>query len=450
MRRNPAAAASPGAPTERHDRGSYRISRERLPDGTRLVLVEMPHLHSCVCALFARAGARYEPKRLRGISHFLEHMTFKGTARFEDSMRLCAAAEECGGSLDAETHFEYTAFWLPIAPARAAEGTRILAEVHAHPRLRDEDVEIERGIILQEIRDAHDGVEWDRALSRTLWPAAECTLSPLGDPRTVETITAADLRAWHAATYAPESTVLAVAGAFDAEATAAAARAAFAGASRRPPRPEPTTGAPAKGPAFTYYRCDDRRATLRVLHAAPSYSDPEDVPLWVLGSLLGGGPTSRLFLTLREARGLAYDVATDYLLFHGEGYIEIRTSVPTDRAVEAAEAVAGEVARLVEEGVAEGEMERFVATVRTGMEANLDVPDEMASWYGVRTLLVPERLEFIEEEATRVGRVTPDEVRALAARIFRPERRAAVAAGTFGILDRRRLRRAFERPWGKK
>lgn len=449
-----AAGSPPPLPLrgeETHERDSYVLRRARLPGGARLVLVEMPHLHSCVCALFVRAGARYETKDLRGISHFLEHMTFKGTRAFRDSFALCAAAEECGGSLDAETHFEYTAYWLPIAPARVAEGIRLLAEVHARPLLRAEDIEVERKIILQEIRDAHDGIEWDRALARTLWPQAACTLSPLGEPRTVERIGRDALLDWHARTYAPDSTVLAVAGAFDPVAAAAAAREAFAApAVACPPPPPPTTGAPAKGPAFTYYRCDDRRATLRALHAAPSYSDPEDVPLWVLGSLLGGGPTSRLFMGVREERGLAYDVATDYLLFRGEGYLEVRTSVPTDRAVEAADAIAEEVARFIEEGAAPGEIERFVATVRTGMEANLDVPDEMASWYGVRTLLVPERLEFIEEEAVRIGHVTPAEVRSLAARIFRPERRYAVAAGTFGMLDRRHLRRRFERPWTRR
>jgi predicted Zn-dependent peptidase len=433
---------------EIHRRASYTLRRERLPGGAGFVAVEMPHLHQAVCALFVGSGARYEPKRLRGISHLLEHMVFKGTERFADSLALCAAAEECGGSLDAETHFEYTAFWLPIAPARVADGIRILAETWARPRLREEDLEVERKIILQEIRDAHDGVEWDRSLAKTVWPAAECTLSPLGDERTVESISRDDLVRWHAATYQPAATVLAVAGAFDAGEVAAAAREAFASWPGPPADvPAPTTGAAAKGPAFTYHRCDDRRATLRVLHAAPSYSDPDDVPLWVLGSVLGGGPTSRLFLALREDRGLAYEIVTDYMLFRGEGYIEIRTSVPPDRATEAIETVAHEVARFVADGAGASEMDRFVATVRTGMEANLDVPDEMASWYGVRTLLVPERLEFIEDEAHRVGAVTPEAVRALAARIFRPQNRYAVAAGSFGLLERRRLRKIAERVW---
>ncbi len=435
---DPARVTARGVATYRRRAHTLRTFRRR--DGLRCLAVETPHLHGAVLAAYIGGGPRFEPAPRAGVSHLLEHMVFKGSTKYEDALSLAVATERLGGTLEAETHFEHTLYWIHPDPAELTKATGILADVLARPRLRPADLALERRVVLQECRDAREELDSDRVLTRFLWPRAGCGLHPLGSARSVRGLDASAVAHWHAAMHRPERTVL-VASGVGADRRALAALAAWPGVSGRAPRLADRLGAAARGPRMIVRSGDKNRLEIRVYFRCPSYADPEDLPLWVLGEILGGGPTSRLFLDLRETRGLAYEVATSYLLYRGVGFLECRASVRPDDgplALERILAVCGDLSR---KGPAPDELARFRKIVATRMEGNLDRPEELAGWYGLRALLGPNRMEFLDEEAGRVEKIRSEEIRRLAARIFRPSARLILVQGRPGAGVRRALER---------
>lgn len=438
----PPVLALPSHGVHRYERRGYDLEVETRDDGLRMVRVSAPHLHSTVVTAYYRSGSRYEDPRRAGISHFLEHIVFKGSERYPEAVDLARAAESLGGSLEAETHFEYTTFWIHPHPDTAAEAVDLVRAATTAPLFRKEDIALERKVILQECRDYRDDLEGDRELASLLWPTSKTTLHPLGGARSIRGIGRRHLADWHARTYQPATTVLVVAGAFDNAAVADAMR-AWPRATDPPRAPEGCLGPVAEGGELFFRGGEKDRLDLRIYYPAPSYSDPRDVALWVLGEILGGAPTSRFFLDLREERGLAYEAVTSYLLFRGAGFLECRASVHPSDGPEALSRMLAAAADLAERGPSPEELDRFRTVVATRMEANLDRPEELASWFGLRALLVPERLEFLDEESDRIAALTPGEIRELAAEVLCPDRAVAVAYGDVP----RKIERGLERVW---
>ena len=132
----------------------YRVARSLLPNGLRLLTIETPHLHSASICLYVRAGSRYERQETNGLSHFLEHMLFRGSARYPSSFALNLAIEELGGTLYAETGRDYSLYQISLHPGHVARGMEILGDLFASPTFRD--IDLERKIIVEEILEDLD------------------------------------------------------------------------------------------------------------------------------------------------------------------------------------------------------------------------------------------------------------------------------------------------------
>src|SRR6185503_13851951 len=192
----------------------YRVFRSRLPSGLRLVTVETPHLHTATICLYVRAGSRYETPAENGLSHFVEHMLFRGSSGFPDSLTLNRAIEELGGTLYAETGRDYSLYQIPLAAGDIARGLAIMGDLFSTPAFRD--IELERQIILEEILEDLDdrgrNVNVDDLSRAVAWGSHPLGYTITGPLKNVRRFRDADVRRHFARFYGAANMVLCVAG----------------------------------------------------------------------------------------------------------------------------------------------------------------------------------------------------------------------------------------------
>src|SRR5262245_26782437 len=230
----------------------YRVYRSRLSSGLRLVTVETPYLHTASICLYVRAGSRYETPSENGLSHFVEHMLFRGSSRYPDSLALNRAIEELGGTLYAETGRDYSLYQIPLAARDIPRGLAILGDLFSTPAFRD--IELERQIILEEILEDLDdrgrNVNVDDLSRSVAWDGHPLGFTITGPLKNVRRFRQSDVRRHFARFYGAANMVLCVAGPLSHARVGRWAREAFgrvpAGARRRPA--PPNAGGP--GPRF--------------------------------------------------------------------------------------------------------------------------------------------------------------------------------------------------------
>ena len=312
-----------------------RFLRTVLPSGLVLLSEHMPDRRSLALGVWVRSGARDEPAELSGISHFIEHMMFKGTER-RDARAIAASLEALGGHLDAFTAREEVCYYARALAEHLPEVVDVLADIVCRSRFAPAEVDREKSVVREEIASVEDNPE-DRIgelMAGEVWSGHPLGRPILGTLDSVDALDSDRLRAYHGSRYRPEHLVIAAAGAVEHERLAETIAAQFA-----PPDgpPLPLSGPPA---GFVPHVRHETRDDLHQLYLSlgargPGYDDPDRYALIVLNTLLGGGMSSRLFQSVREEAGLAYSVfsATDF--YRETGLVSIHLGVAPDRGREA-------------------------------------------------------------------------------------------------------------------
>jgi predicted Zn-dependent peptidase len=422
----------------------YRVHRDLLPNGLRLCTVETPHLHSAVVALYVRAGARYETERTNGLSHFVEHMLFRGSKRFPTSYVLNRAIEERGGTLYAETGRDYSLYHVALHPREVAGAMEILGDLFAAPSFRD--IELERPIILEEILEDLDdrgrNVNIHDISRAVVWQGHPLGFPVIGPAKNVRRFTTADVRRHFRRFYGARNMALCVAGRLERDEARALASAAF---SRVPPgqRVEPLAARAAlDGPRLKFVRDEGSQVQLQlVFHAMPEW-DPAYPALAALMRLVDDGMSTPLHYRVCDQKGLAYNVSAGLEPLHDAALVEIDAACSADNL----SALCGEIVGILRElqgaPVAEGELEKAKRRYVGDLEAGFDDLDGLCGWFGGTELFF--RPYSHVERARRVQRVTTADVMRVAQRVFRPERLTAVAVGPISPKLARDVRRTLQ------
>jgi predicted Zn-dependent peptidase len=416
-------------------------AEHRLHNGTRVVAVRAPGLRTGMIAAYVRVGSRYETARTNGVSHFLEHAFFRGSARFPSTFDLNVAIEDVGGSLNASTGRESSAYFTPVHPQHLDRGVEVLADMLSTPRLTD--VELEREIILEEMLDevdvdGHD-IDLDNISKQQLFGGHGLSLKIAGTPESVRGLTVRDLRAHLARHYHGGNLVLCAAGDFDPATLFAAAEAHLA--SFAPARPRLALRPPRvpSGPTQVFTIHDESQAEFRLTFPAAPESHPDYYPLILLGRVLDDGLASRLQRAIVEERALAYSVGAGVDRFSDISLFELEAATTLAKAPR----VVAEMGRLLGElcttAVGEEELLRAKRRHAIALEFALDSTVELCSWYGSGALF-GDGDDFAVRRA-RVEAVTPADVLRVAQATFSPARLHFTYVGP----DSRRERRALER-----
>jgi predicted Zn-dependent peptidase len=419
----------------------YDYALETLPNGLRVQTIRLPQVHAAVLGCFVRVGPRHEMEEEAGLSHFVEHMLFKGTSSYPDSRALSAALEDIGGEFNGFTQTEYTGFVVRVHRDHVARGIAIFSELFRCPRFRAEDVEHEKRIIEQEIGSL-GGPHQRYSLDEFLWPGLRERGVLVGTPERIRAMTRDAAAGFFSRHYRPRNMVLTVAGAFDPAEACAAAAAGFGPLEDAPVPPPPPIDAPAAGPLCAHDPFPAPQGGACVAWLTPSYLHPDLTPILVIDAILGLGTSSRLFTRIREQRGLAYDISANTVLYSDRGMLCVAFGSDARRLPEGVRAVIEETDRLRDEGVAEGELHRIMERVRCEMEYKLDEPDEMAAWFGAQTLLLPpESIRRPEDELRRIRQVGEADLRRVLRSVFVPARRYIVTSGPVPWGARRKISR---------
>jgi predicted Zn-dependent peptidase len=407
----------------------YRVGRARLPNGLRLVTIETPHLHSATVCLFVRAGSRYERPATNGISHFLEHMLFRGSARYPSSFALNKAIEELGGTLYAETGRDYSLYQIALNPRQLRQGMEILGDLFRAPEFRD--IDLERQIILEEILEDLDdrgrNVNIDDQSRMQVWGDHPLGFPITGPLRNVRRFSTRDVRAHFRRFYGAANMVLTVAGPVHRRTVEAQSRAAFArvprGERRKPPAPRPA----APGPRFKAVHNESAQTQVHILFHALPETDPDYSALRALVRVLDDGMSTRLHYQICDQKGLAYSIAGSLHSYHDAALLEIDAACAHAKLPALVTEALGMLGRFRDELVSDGELDKAKRRFVGDIEACYDDLDGLAGWFGGTELFM--RAEPQEKRARELARVRPEDIRAAARRVIRPERLQVTSVG---------------------
>ena len=419
------------------------FERTELPAGPRVISARLPAARSVSIAAYVLAGSRQETAGQVGAAHFMEHLTFKGTAAYPSTQAISEAIEGVGGSFNAATDRESTVYWVRVPLREAARAVDVVGELIVRPLLADRDIESERAVIIEEIRSyLDDPSEYCQILFQTaLFGQGPLGREICGEESDVRGLPAAAIRDFWSCAYRPANTVVAIAGDLSHEAALGLARQAFGTGSAASMGFAPAPTLPA-GPRLMLGKRSTNQAQLCIGLPALRRDHPDSWTLAVLNAVLGDGMSSRLFLSVREKLGLAYDVSSGLVDYADAGALEISAGVDPTGLPAAIDAILVELARLRDEPVPQEELVKAKRYLAGGLEMRMDDTRHVASWIGGQEAL-HDRVLTLDEALAEVESVDSSAICDLARRLFVDDglRLAAVAPARYlrGIEPRLRL-----------
>ena len=416
--------------------------RRVLPNGLRVLTVPAPVLHSAMIALYVRAGSRHEAAGVNGVSHFLEHLFFRGSKAFPDTVAMNAAVEAAGGNLNGITARDHGCYYTPIHPDELATGLAILGDMIRRPLLREMDVE--REIILEEILDEVDGdgrdIDADNLSKRLAFGAHPLGFKIAGTPDIIRSLDDDAVRAHHRRFYTGANLVLCVAGPVHEPQVADLAAEHFGALPRgrisvdKPPPPWPD------GPRLEHVDHDDAQSELCLNFPCPPEHHPDYPVHLVIRSILDDGLSSRLPFEVVERRGLAYSLHAGIDSFADAGMFAVDGACAPRKLPRVVSEILRVLGELSARAVPEEELSRVQKRHRMTLAFSLDSAAELAGWYGSGEVL--HAPEGFEERCRRVERVSPADVLRVARAAFTRRNLVAVFVGPSTVRGRRALERA--------
>ncbi len=409
----------------------------------RVVSATVPHSYSTALSLYFGVGSRYEEERVSGVSHYLEHMLFKGTTNRPSAREVSETVEGVGGVLNAGTGREYTTYWTKLPAEYSRRGLELLSDMALYSLVQPEEVDRERGVILEEIRGREDspGRLASGMVDGLLWSGQPLGREVAGTEETVASITREDLLGHMQRFYGGRNLVVACAGPLeharvvewasdllgDMEARSAGC---VSPASVSRESRVALAGKPVKQASFC------------LGFPAISYQDPRRYTLSILDTVLGSGMSSRLFIEVRERGGLAYSVGSYTQQYADDGAFIVHAAVAPDMLGRSLDAVYEQLRRVSSEPLSEDELARIKRYIKGRTVMGLEGSRGLVQWGG-RQELLRGRVREVEEVLAEVEAVTAADVLTLASEVFDAQPSLAVvgpyedAREIEGLLDGR-------------
>jgi predicted Zn-dependent peptidase len=382
--------------------------------------------------ILVEAGSEYERKPVNGISHFLEHMTFKGTERRPRVGQIAEELAGLGAQSNAFTGQEYTGYWAKAESRKLPQILDIVSDLYLHPLFDPREIEKERGVIVEEINMYNDmpKAKVQEDLAALIYGDQPAGWSITGDKETVRRLERSDFLEYRAERYVPNGTLVIVAGKFNERSVLKKVRDEFDPLPRRTAPKKERTHERQISPKLSVRFKESEQSHLAFGFRAFSLFDRRRYDVQVLAAVLGGGMSSRLFKRVREELGAAYYVHADAELFLDHGVFGIAVGADHGKTEIVTRAVLEECRKLRDELVPKEELARAKEQMIGNLILGLETSDELASFYGGQEMLTRK----IESPATLVSRikaVTPASVRTVARRIFRNDRMNFAAVGPY-------------------
>ncbi|MEL6374099.1 MAG: pitrilysin family protein [Pseudomonadota bacterium] len=394
--------------------------RSTLSNGIRVVSVAMAHVETVALGVWIKCGARHEPAHLNGMSHLLEHMAFKGTTT-RSAREIAETIEQVGGELNAATSLEMTAYYARVLKADTGLALTLLADILRHAVHDEEELALERDVILQEIaatRDVPDEIAFD-LLQEASFPDQAIGRPVLGTPQTIGAFARSDVQAFQQREYRPERIVISAAGAIDHDALVKQAEALFGDwpeGDAADAQARDTTPPRFQGGAVSSTRPFEQAHLLMACEGRPVLHKDFYAAL-IFANLFGGGMSSRLFQEVREKRGLCYSIYASHWGLADTGMMTIHAACAAASLDPLAEVIVTEWRDLAREGPKARELERSKAQFKAGLMMGLESCAARAEQMARQTMIL-DRLVGSEELIGKIDAVRANDVRDVAAHLL--------------------------------
>jgi predicted Zn-dependent peptidase len=405
-----------------------KIQQNVLPNGLVVITEPMPHVHSVSVGIWLRSGSRREPAALNGISHFIEHMLFKGTSK-RSAEDIAREVDSVGGMLDAFTSKEMVCFNTRVLDEHLPKAFDILADMVIDPKFAPEEIDREKSVILEEIRMTQDNPEdlVHELFTQNFWAPHALGKPILGTPETVSSFTRESLCDWFDDWYAPNNMVITAAGHLSHEALLELVEARFS--NREASKSEINDPKPKPAPHVTL-RTKSELEQVHLCLGVPALpmTDQRRFAVAVLNNVLGGGMSSRVFQNIRERQGLAYSIFSELNSYRDTGTLTVYAGTSLDTTPQLVQSVLEEFRRLRDESLTEEELRRakdhLKGATLLALEGSGQRMNSLARYhmYFGRHFTAQDLIALLES-------VTIDDVKKLATEFFQPGRIAASVVG---------------------
>jgi predicted Zn-dependent peptidase len=403
--------------------------KDVLPSGLRVVTVEAPHLHTAMISMYVRTGSRHERDTNNGVSHFLEHMFFRGSTSFPDTLRMNAAVEEVGGNLNGVTTRDHGYYFTPLHPGHLQVAIQIIGDMLARPLLRE--MELERQIILEEMLDEVDergrDIDLDNLSKMELFDRHPLGLKIAGTVESVKALRLRQLRDHLERYYVSGNMVFAAAGKVERNEILELSAKSFGDLPAGPSSGEGRAPPLRRGPRFKYVQHDEAQTEFRLSFRTVPEEHPDFPALQILRRVLDDGLSSRLPQNVVEKKGLAYSVHAAIEAFSDVGLFDIEAASAPEKAALVLEEICRTIGELCSGGVEEEELNRAKRRHRMLLEFAQDSTADLAGWFGGTELF--RTPETFEQRARQIDGQTAEQVQKVAQRYLGSENATLVAVG---------------------
>lgn len=403
-----------------------------LKNGLRILLVPQKDGLAASVVILVAAGSEYERKAVNGISHFLEHMTFKGTDRRPRVGQIAEELAGLGAQSNAFTGQEYTGYWAKAEARKLPQILDIVSDLYLHPVFDPQEIEKERGVIVEEINMYNDmpKAKVQEDLTTLMYGDQPAGWSITGNKETVRGLAQNDFLQYRAERYIPGGTLVIVAGKFNERSVVRKVQNEFGGLPRGVAPAKAKTREKQTAPQIFVRFKESEQSHLAFGFRAFSLFDRRRYAAQVLATVLGSGMSSRLFKRIREELGAAYYVYADTELFLDHGVFGIAAGVDHGKTEIVARAIIEECRTLRDKQVPKEELARAKEQMIGNLILGLETSDELASFYGGQEILT-KKMESPAVLIARIKAVTPASVRAVARQIFRDDLLNFAAVGPY-------------------
>lgn len=407
------------------------VNKFKLSNGLRVIFTPQKG-PTATAMVLVEAGSEYETKKINGLSHFLEHLCFKGTKKRPEPGMISRELDSLGAESNAFTNQEYTGYWAKVQKKNFEKILEIIADLYLNPIFNPKEIDKERGVVIEELNMYEDT---PMRKVEEIWYNLVYGDQPAGwdiggKKELVKNIKREEIIKYRARHYVASKTLVVVSGNFNAQKTKTLIQKYFGSLPKTARLKKAKTKTPAKGPkAIAKFKKSEQD---HLVLGVPGFDifDKRRYALYVLASVLGYGMSSRLFHKIREELGAAYYVraSSNEALDHGEFSVATGTANPKTEAVIGA--ILREFSRLKEELVSQKELKKAKDIIISSMVMGLETSDQLANFYGIQEILA-EKLFSPEEISKRVRAVTAEDVRAVARAIFKKERLSLAVIGPY-------------------
>ncbi len=415
--------------TEKATLGNWmNFERTTLHNKLRLLTTHMPGMRSASIGFFFTVGSRYETNSLAGISHFIEHMLFKGSQHYPSARLISEAIEGVGGVFNGSTGKELTSYTARVPAEQLPIVLNVLADMIRNPLFDANEIEKERSVIIEELSATRDDPqEWVNLLvDEVMWPGLPLGRDDAGFVETVAQIQRQQLLDYLDEHYRPGSLVISVAGNIDHAQVLGEVERLFDDWQMREHPHWQESLPPLSTLPIAMIRKETEQTNICLATLGTAYTSSDYYTILLINAILGDGMSSRLFQTIREEQGLAYDIGSYFNSYHETGSLVISAGVDPSQTEATVSSIIGELNHLCDDPVPPGELARIKSYIRGSILLGFEGTHQVASWLGSQESLRNKIID-IDEMIAQVDAVTSQDIQRVAQFCFAPAwRRLAI------------------------